>query len=173
MSRSISVAGNFRRCGALGRNVTLAGLLSVLTALPVSAQSATVNSVPDGISYATAAINPAIATWKALHAPDKLCALTKLGISELIGNGVALTVKHFVHSPRPCAGCAPDGMPSGHSMNGAIGAFSSGGWGLAFSVPTPFLRVAAHRHTKTQVLAGTLLGLGADAVGHYLVKCEP
>lgn len=152
------------------KGIVALGLFLFLAA-PVSAQ-VPVQPVPDVLSYGTAAVNPSIAVYKALRSSDRWCELSRLGVSELIGNGVALTVKRYVHSERPCLGCAPDGMPSGHSMNGAIGAFSSGGWGIAFALPTPFLRVEAHRHTKKQAVLGTLLGLGADALGHLIVKCD-
>lgn len=141
----------------------------LLLASPVSAQD--VRPVPDVLSYGTAALNPALATWKAWHSADPVCGLSKLAISELVGNGAVLVLKRVIHSPRPCPGCVADGMPSGHSMNGAIGAFSNGGWGFAFTVPTPFLRVEANRHTRKQAVVGTLIGLGADAFGQYVMKC--
>lgn len=142
---------------------------------PAAGAQEAVRPVPDVVSYGTAAINPSIALWKALHSSDKLCQLSRLGVAEIVGNGATLTIKRlrFGHpdAERPCAGCTPDGDPSGHSMNGAIGAFSSG-WGISFALPTPWLRVEANRHTKTQAVKGTLLGLGAEAFSHLIVKCS-
>lgn len=150
-------------------------LIVLLLAAPAAAQQA-VQPVPDALSYGTAAINPAIAAYKALKSSNKPCALSRLAVSELIGNGVSIGIKRWRYghadAVRPCLGCDPDGAESGHSMNGAIGAFSSG-WGIAFALPTPFLRVEAHRHTKKQAVLGTLLGLGADALGHVIVRCDP
>lgn len=139
-------------------------------ATPTYAQGLPVVKWADWAGYGTAVVNPSIAVYQAFKSDSPKCRLGQLLISEAIGNGTALTVKHFVHSERPCFNCLADGMPSGHSMNGAIGAFSSG-WGIAFALPTPFLRVAAHRHTRTQVVAGTLLGLAADWSGQHLLKC--
>ena len=127
----------------------------------------------DWTSYGTAAVNPAIALVTALRSPSRGCHLWRLGLSELVGNGASLGLKALIRSPRPCLGCASDGMPSGHSMNGVIGATARGwGWGLAFAVPTPALRIAAHRHTRSQAVWGTLLGATAEAAGQ-LVRCGP
>lgn len=147
-------------------------ILVLLFASAASAQSVSVDSVHDGLSYVTAGINPALATWKALHSADVPCALTRLAVSELIGNGVTFVLKRTIRSARP-DGSGFDGMPSGHAMNGAIGAFANGGWGFAFTVPTPWLRVEADKHTKKQAALGALLGLGSDAAGRYIVKCDP
>lgn len=144
----------------------------LLVASPATAQQP-VSPVPDALSYGTALVNPAIAAYKAARSSDPMCRLSQLGIAELVGNGTALTLKRLVRSPRPCAGCAPDGFPSGHTMNSTIGSISAG-WqvGLTFTAGTGGLRMAAHRHTPWQVLAGAAIGLGADAAGH-LLKCDP
>lgn len=145
-------------------------LLLLLVASPAVAQSV----VPwaDWTSYATAAVNPTIATIHAARSGDALCQLSRLGVSELVGNAITLTTKRLVTSPRPCLGCASDGMPSGHTANSAIG-FSSG-WqiGLAFTLATAELRTAAHRHTPWQVAAGAGIGLFSEWAGHALVKCR-
>lgn len=138
----------------------------------LSAQTVEVRSLPDAVSWATAAVNPGVAAYKAIRSPEPKCQLSRLLVAEALGNGPALLLKRFVSSPRPCAGCAPDGMPSGHSMNSVIG-IDSTGWalGASFAVGTGALRVAAHRHTKTQVVAGLLLGGVAEWASYRIVKC--
>jgi len=147
--------------------------LVLLFAAAASAQTLPMQPVQpawDWASYGTAAVNPGVAAYKAIRHKD-WCKLGQLGISELIGNTVTIVVKRHVESPRPCFMCPPDGMPSGHSMNGAIGAWANGGWGYAFTVVTPFMRYEARRHTKKQAVFGTLLGVGSDAAGH-LLRCN-
>ncbi len=153
-------------------------LIVLLFATSVSAQALPVQPVvgwADDLSYATAMVNPGVAAFKAIKHKD-WCKLGRLGVSELVGNGISLTIKHFVVSPRPCFMCPPDGMPSGHSMNGAIGAWensvgSNHGWGFAWDITTPILRVDAKRHTKKQAVLGTMLGAGSDVLGHFIVRC--
>jgi membrane-associated phospholipid phosphatase len=129
-----------------------------------------VNPVADWSSYATATVNPTVAAVQAWKASDRICRLEQLALSEVIGNGLSLTLKHVVSSPRPCVGCVPDGFPSGHSVNASIG-FSGWQWGFGFAVGTGLLRIAANRHTPKQVVAGMLIGIGADAAGR-LVRCD-
>jgi len=128
--------------------------------------------VPDIASYATAAINPTIAAVQAWKSAHRACRFGQLAIAEAVGNGAALTLKHFVVSPRPCAGCLSDGMPSGHTMNAAIGVSQGWRYGLALTVATGALRVDAHRHTPRQVLAGAGLGIGADFASRNLLRCR-
>ncbi len=114
-------------------------------------------------------MNPTVATVEALRSDQKKCLLVRIALSEAILNGTALTMKHFILSPRPCLGCQPDGMPSGHSGNSMIGAT---GWryGIVFGAATGSLRMQANRHTPTQVAAGLLLGAGAEFAGK-LIHC--
>ena len=130
-----------------------------------------VAKIPDAVSWGTAFVNPAIAAVKAARSATPKCELLRLGLSEAVGNVATIAIKHFVVSPRPCLGCAPDGSPSGHSMNATIGV---SGWryGLLFSVGTMQLRREANRHTLPQVLQGFAVGIGAEAAGR-LLKCEP
>jgi membrane-associated phospholipid phosphatase len=123
----------------------------------------------DWASYGTAFVNPTVATIEALRSEQKTCRLGRIALSEGIANGLGLTMKHFILSPRPCLGCAPDGFPSGHSANSMIG---SGGWryGIVFGAATGSLRMEANRHTPTQVAAGLLLGAGAEFAGR-LIHC--
>jgi membrane-associated phospholipid phosphatase len=145
-------------------------LLLLLTPTALSAQTLPMTPVEpwsDALSYGTAVVNPSIAAWKAWHSNSRGCKLFQLAIAELTGNGTSLTIKHFTNSPRPCFLCQPDGMPSGHTMNAAIGQIESGfAIGYTFSWGTGILRTTAHRHTPTQVVAGWLIGAGADALGH-------
>jgi membrane-associated phospholipid phosphatase len=144
-------------------------LACLFTPLLVHAQ-APVQPWADWTSYGTAMVNPATAVVEAWQSPSRGCRLGRLALSEAIGNGVALTLKHFIVSPRPCLGCAPDGMPSGHTMNSAIGMFSSR-WGFTATIATGVLRHEANRHTWTQIAAGAALGVGAEAAGR-LIKCQ-
>ena len=123
----------------------------------------------DAVSWGTAFVNPTVATVEALRSDQKGCRLGKIALSEGIANGLALTMKHFILSPRPCLGCLPDGMPSGHSANSMIGA---SGWryGIVLGATTGSLRMQANRHTPTQVAAGLLLGAGAEFAGR-LIHC--
>jgi membrane-associated phospholipid phosphatase len=134
------------------------------------AQTKPVVGWADDLSYATAAINPTIAAVEAWRSPSRLCHFGRLAISEAVANGVGITIKHFVVSPRPCLGCAPDGMPSGHTWNSAVGYLSSG-WGFTATIATGVLRHEANRHTWPQVIAGAMLGVGAEASG-LLLKCK-
>jgi len=151
----------------------MAGVLALIVALwaaPVFAQEP-VNTIPDKLSYATAAVNPTIAAIKALQSEHKGCQLGRLALSEGIGNVTTIVIKALVHSPRPCLGCAADGMPSGHTMNSFIGA-SASGWaiGASFGIATGGLRMTAHRHTFAQVAAGAAIGIGSDVAGR-LIHC--
>jgi membrane-associated phospholipid phosphatase len=139
-------------------------------AAPAAAQ-VPISPAPDVLSYATAVINPALGVVDALRAADRGCRLARLALSEGIGNGLALTLKHFIVSPRPCLGCLPDGMPSGHTMNSVIGVSSHWQLGVAFTLETGALRQAAHRHTLPQVLAGAGIGVLSESVGH-LLRCQ-
>jgi len=94
----------------------------------------------------------------------------RLALSEAIGNGVALAMKHFIVSPRPCLGCNAMGMPSGHTMQSSIGMFSSR-WGFTATIATGVLRHEANRHTWQQIAAGAAIGVGAEAAGR-LIKCQ-
>lgn len=145
---------------------------SLLCASPVYAQQP-VQPWADWASYGTAFVNPAIASVDAWRSTHRACRFGQLAISEAIGNGIALTLKHFIVSPRPCMGygCAPDGMPSSHTMNSTIGFSSRWRVGVGFAWSTAVLRTEAHRHTSWQVAAGAALGIGAEAAGH-LLKCE-
>ena len=147
------------------------GLVLVLVAAPVFAQEP-VNRAADVISWGTAAVNPIVATVQALRSEDKVCQLGRLAISEGIGNGVTLALKHFIDSPRPCLGCDHMGMPSGHSMNAVIGA----SWNLkvswTFALGTAQLRRTAHKHTLPQVAAGLGLGALSEFAGQKLLHCH-
>lgn len=144
----------------------------LLLALPAAAQiPVPVSPLADWASYGTAAINPTMAAVEVWRSPQRGCRFAQLAISEAVGNGVALTLKHFIVSPRPCIGCTPDGMPSGHTMNSIIGVSASWRVGMLFAVGTGGLRMAAHRHTLWQVAAGAALGVGAEATGR-LLKCQ-
>jgi membrane-associated phospholipid phosphatase len=148
-------------------------LLLALLLLPQMASCQTLPPVQpwaDAASWGTALINPSVAAIEAWRSPQRKCRLGQLAISEAIGNGVAITLKHFVVSPRPCFGCPTDGMPSGHTMNGVIGFSSSWRVGVGFAWGTAVLRTEAHRHTPWQVAAGAALGIGAEAAGH-LLRC--
>lgn len=127
------------------------------------------NRWADGVSWGTAFVNPTVAVVKAWQSDDKKCRLGRLALSEGILNGVSLTLKHFIVSPRPCLGCAPDGMPSGHSGNSVIGS-SSWNFGIVFAASTGALRMEANRHTPKQVAAGLLVGAGAELAGR-LIRC--
>ena len=124
---------------------------------------------PDAVSWGTALTNPTLAAVDALRSEQKGCRLGRLALSEGIVNGVGLTLKHFIVSPRPCIGCAPDGFPSGHSANSMVGSF---GWryGIVFGASTASLRLEANRHTPKQVAAGLLLGAAGEFAGR-LIKC--
>lgn len=129
-----------------------------------------VQKFPDVVSYGTALINPTVAMVDAWRSPSRGCHFARLALSEAVGNGIALTMKHFIVSPRPCLGCAPDGMPSGHTMNSAMGIFSSQ-WGFTATIATGVLRHEAKRHTWQQIAMGAAVGVGSEAAGR-LIKCE-
>lgn len=139
-------------------------------ATPAGAQEA-VSPAPDAVSYATAFVNPTVAAIRAVRSDHRWCRFGQLGISELVGNATTLTLKHVVRSPRPCAGCGADGFPSGHTMNSVIGVASGWQLGMTFPVSTAGLRMAAHRHTPWQVLAGAAIGGLAEYAGHFVLKC--
>jgi membrane-associated phospholipid phosphatase len=145
--------------------------LALALAAPVAAQ-VPVDPAPDVLSYATAAVNPALSVIDALRSSDRGCRLARLALSEGIGNGLTLAIKHFVVSPRPCLGCTPDGMPSGHTMNSVLGT-GTDHWqlGVAFAIATGSLRQAAHRHTLPQVLVGAGIGVLSESLGH-LLRCQ-
>lgn len=145
--------------------------LLLLFSCAVAAQGLPVVPWADNTSYATAAINPIWGVVEAWRSSERSCHLAQLGLSEAIGNGLALTLKQSISSPRPCLGCAPDGFPSGHTMNSFIGFSSHWQYGIAFGLSTAALRVHANRHTWTQVAAGTAIGIGADYAGR-LVHCQ-
>lgn len=144
-------------------------LLAFFVASVAHAQE--VRKVPDVLSWGTAAVNPAVAAVAAWRSPDRGCRLLRLALSEGVGNGLTLALKHTIRGERPCAGCAPDGFPSGHTMNSTIGFSSRWGIGLSFTLGTADLRVAARRHTAWQVAAGAAIGIGAEAMGR-LVRCS-
>ncbi len=153
------------------RHAVYVALLIVALAGPVAAQEP-VNKAADYASWGTALANPTIAAVKAARGPDPWCHLGQLGLSEVIGNSASMTLKHFIVSPRPCLGCAPDGMPSGHTMNSAIGVSSNWRIGLFFTLGTASLRQEAHRHTPLQVLMGAALGGGAEWAGQKMLRCK-
>src|SRR5690349_11545625 len=97
------------------------GGTAVTGLLLVIALAQAVAPIPDAVSWGTAFVNPTLATIDALKSEHKGCRLARLALSEGVGNGLSIGLKHLIVSPRPCAGCNPDGMPSGHSMNSAIG----------------------------------------------------
>lgn len=146
-------------------------LLALLVAFNVSPTYAQepVRRWADWASYGTAIVNPTMAVADAIKAPDTRCRLTRLALSEVVGNTLSLTLKHFIVSPRPCLGCDPDGMPSGHTMNATIGASSWRG-GALFSISTADLRIAARRHTRWQTMAGAGIGILGEASGR-LISC--
>ncbi len=148
------------------------------------AQQLPVNQWADWSSYGTAVANPANAAIRAIR-DHHWCELGRLGIQEGIGNGVTLGLKNVAYglpaAVRPCAGCAPDGWPSGHTMNSGIGA-DAARWGFAdrwkdWAVSaglvflTGLLRHEANRHYWSQIGVGAAIAAGADAAG-YLLHCE-
>lgn len=139
----------------------------LLSASPLYAQQP-VTKWADWSSYGTAAVNPALAAWDARH--DR-CKLARLAVQESIGNGLTLALKHRIVSVRPCVGCAPDGFPSGHTMNSLIGFSRNWKVGLAFGLATAELRNEANRHTPWQILAGAGVAVAAEASG-YLIRCQ-
>ncbi len=149
----------------------IAGLVALCCVVPLRAQEP-VARVPDVASYATAAVNPAVAVYKAIRSDQPWCHLAQFGVSELIGNGSTFGLKKAIVSARPCAGCAPDGMPSGHSMNSVIGVSSNWRVGIYFSLGTAQLRQEAHRHTPWQTVAGLALGGASEWAGQRLVRCR-
>jgi membrane-associated phospholipid phosphatase len=163
----------------------LALVACLLCPAPCQAQALPVVQWADWASYGTAAANPVSAAAEAWRGPGRACHLARLAIQEGIGNGVTLGLKHVAYglpaAVRPCEGCPPDGWPSGHTMNSALG-LGAARWGFARAWPnyllsaglvvaTGLLRHEAHRHTWPQVLAGAGIGLAADASG-YLLRCE-
>ena len=159
----------------------IVAVLAVLLSAPAWAQES-VQPIPDKISWATAAVNPAIAVIRAFQSDHTQCALWKLATTGGVASA-GLIAQHFIKSPRPCAGsgsagCEGNGNPSMHSAFGVVGV-SQGiphGWGVAFSVSmsvgTAGLRVDANRHTPKQVAMGLLWGGLAELAGQKLVRCE-
>ncbi len=141
----------------------------VLLTATVSAQRF-VEPAPDWASYGTALVNPTVAAVEAWRSNDRACRFGRLALSEAVGNATVLILKHGIISERPCFACEPDGIPSGHTMNSTIGA-SSWRYGFSMTLATGGLRVAAHRHTWQQVVAGAAIGAAADGVGR-LVRCQ-
>lgn len=159
-------------------------LVVLLLSVPLSAQQRPVREWADWSSYGTAAANPAGALQAALHGDHKACDLARLALREGVGNGVTLGLKHIYYGQpsavRPCFGCAPDGNPSGHTMNSVIG--SSTAWsGLhgwtrwvvvaSTAAATGLLRHESFRHFWDQIGKGALVGVAAEASG-YLLRCE-
>jgi membrane-associated phospholipid phosphatase len=107
------------------------------------------------ISYGTAAYNPVASL---VHDHSK-CNIAHLLVAESVGNSITLLMKNTINSPRP-NNSGNDGMPSGHSMNSAIGINS--GFGLAMSVTTAELRLKSHYHTPKQVMVGLAIGFLAN-----------
>lgn len=149
----------------------------LLASTPAIAQPRPVREWSDWSSYATAVANPGAAVVAAWHSDHPACNLGRLALSEGIGNSITLAAKRSYTSPRPCLGCAPDGFPSGHTMNAAIG--SSTAWGHGWKgkllatglvAATGFLRHDANRHTWRQIAAGAVIGFGAEAAGQ-LIPC--
>jgi membrane-associated phospholipid phosphatase len=154
-------------------------VLALLVASPAAAQPRPVNEWADWSSYGTALGNPMNVALQAIR-DRKWCELGRLGIQEGVGNGVTLGIKHTVTSSRPCAGCPPDGFPSGHTMNAGIGA-DAARWGFGdrwkdwivsagLVFLTGLLRHEANRHYWYQIGAGAAVAVGADAAG-YLLHC--
>jgi membrane-associated phospholipid phosphatase len=143
----------------------------VVLLVATSASAQEVRRLPDAVSWGTAAVNPTMAVVQALRSDTPTCRLLQLAISESVGNGLTLTLKHFIRSPRPCVGCPPDGFPSGHTMNATIGLSWNVRLGSGFAGGTGALRIAARRHTPWQVAGGLGLGLLAEGIGH-LKHCE-
>jgi PAP2 superfamily len=155
----------------------LVALLLTL-ATPVAAQELEpVGPGADVASWATSLFNPTAAAIRAIRSDDPKCQLSRLMVAEGIGNVTVLVLKHFLVSPRPCIGCDNHGWPSGHSMNGLLGSGSGYNHDIGFGVSvtmavgTAGLRVAAHRHTPQQVIAGLLIGVGVEALSYRLVQC--
>lgn len=127
-----------------------------------------VNRWADDVSWGTAFINPAISAVQAARSDTPKCQLAQLGVTAGILTAAVVATKHFVTSPRPCAGCAPDGWPSGHTAFSGLGAH---GWRYGFEFTTASLRMLAHRHTAPQVTAGALYAAGATLAGEKLISC--
>lgn len=159
---------------------TVIVLLLLALARPATAQPLPVNKWADWSSYGTAGVNVTIGVVDAWQSERRGCHLAQLALSEVVGNGTALGVKHYVRSPRPCIGCPPDGMPSAHTMNGIIGInqpHPAASWkgrvlvGVTAAVLTGFLRWQANRHTWEQIGWGAVLGVGAELSGQ-IIRCD-
>lgn len=169
----------FFKAGARGLalGVALLVLMFLLISSSAGAQQLPVRAWSDWSSYGTAVGNPGAAAVAAYRSEHPACNLGRLALSEGIGNGLTLAAKHSFASPRPCLGCAPDGMPSGHTMNSAIGSWTAWGHGwkgkllsAGLVASTGFLRHDANRHTWRQIAAGALIGFGSEAAGQ-LIPC--
>lgn len=152
----------------------------LIVCVPASAQPQPVNKWADWSSYGTAGVNVTIGVIDAWQSERRGCHLAQLLLSEGVGNGTALTVKHYVRSPRPCISCPPDGMPSAHTMNGIIGinqTHKASSWkgrlivGVTAATLTGVLRWQANRHTWEQIGWGALLGVGAELSGQ-IIRCD-
>lgn len=142
----------------------------VLACTPALVRAQELKPWPNAISYGTALVNPVMAVVDAWKSNDRPCKFGRLALSELVGNGTTLVMKHFIVSPRPYIGSKPDGMPSGHTMNSSIGMFSSK-WGFVFAVATGVERHEANAHTWKQIGMGAAIGVGSELTGH-LIRCK-
>jgi hypothetical protein len=152
----------------------------LVASVPVYAQPQPVNKWADWASYGTAPVNVTIGVVDAWQSERRGCHLAQLALSEAVGNGTAIGVKHYVTSPRPCLGCSADGMPSAHTMNSVIGinqAHPASSWkgrlivGVTAAALTGLLRWQANRHTWEQIGWGALLGVGAELSGQ-IIRCD-
>lgn len=162
-----------------GATLPMLLLLLLVSMVPLAAQEP-VRQWADWASYGTAAVNPTIGAIDAWQSERRGCHLAQLLVSEGVGNGLSISLKHLIHSPRPCVGCAADGMPSGHTMNSVIGinqAHPASSWkgrvliGATTVALTGLLRWQANRHTWEQIGWGAVLGVGAEFSGQ-LVRCD-
>ncbi len=125
----------------------------------------TAQRISDWASWGTVGVSIALDTKASWESQDRSRAFILQGVRIGVTNITVALLKHFYPSDRPCRpDCGIDeadrGFPSGHTAN----SFSTiGGSRLVFTVPlsvgTGVLRVAANKHTITQVLAGAGIGL--------------
>lgn len=156
---------------------SLIGGLILILAVPLHAQEPVVKWA-DYTSWGTAATNVTAGLIEGLRSSTPKRTLLRIGLSGATEITTTTLLKHAIESPRPCLGCLPDGMPSGHTAFSDVGAFSScdpaqAKWGLTLVAVTALLRVLAHRHTWKQVTAGAAVGLGSDLLWRLLLHCEP